>query len=163
MTNQDEAGTADAGFLNPAMAKSMYSICYYLAFGATYASEMAMEFMPADSMVLHGLRDGAEAAQNAWKRSHGSDQTAESEMDLPDPPAGATEKATAGPQERTPLGSKVDVTAPVHESAPTEEHAKAGARIQETLPRREGESTSEHLKRVMTEVGLEALMAEIVA
>jgi hypothetical protein len=147
MTNQDEASTADAGFLNPAMAKSMYSICYYLAFGATYASEMAMEFMPPDSMVMHGLRDGAEAAQNAWKRSHGSDQTAESEMDLPDPPAGAAEKASTGPQE----------------SAPTEEHAKAGARIQETLPRREGESTSEHLKRVMTEVGLEALMTEIVA
>jgi hypothetical protein len=163
MTNPDEAGTADAGFLNPAMAKSMYSICYYLAFGATYASEMAMEFMPPDSMVLHGLRDGAEAAQNAWKRSHGSDQTAESEMDLPDPPAGATEKASAGPQESAPAEGKVGVSASAHESAPAEEHANAGARIQENLPRREGESTSEHLKRVMTEIGLEALMTEIVA
>jgi hypothetical protein len=41
-----------------------------------------MEALPLDSIVRHGLRDGADAAHRAWARTHG-DEAAEAEMELP--------------------------------------------------------------------------------
>lgn len=70
--------------LDPTVSKGIYTLCYYLAFGSVYASHLAMEFIPENSVIRHGLRDGAQAARAAWARSHEEDDEAESEMELPD-------------------------------------------------------------------------------
>jgi hypothetical protein len=77
----DDAGLHPS--LKPAVSKGVYSLCYYVSFGAVYASRLAMEVIPPDSVVRHGLRDGAEAAREAWARTHEEDTVAESEMELP--------------------------------------------------------------------------------
>jgi hypothetical protein len=47
------------------LAKGTYSACYYLAFGVTYTSEMAMELFPEDSPIRFGFRDGSLAARES--------------------------------------------------------------------------------------------------
>jgi hypothetical protein len=64
------------------VSKGVYSLCYYLSFGAVYAGQLAIGVFPPDSIVRHGLRDGADAARRAWARSQ-RDEAAEAEMELP--------------------------------------------------------------------------------
>ena len=47
------------------VAKGTYVCCYYLAFATVYSACLAMEFVPEDSPIRHGFRDGAEAATAA--------------------------------------------------------------------------------------------------
>jgi hypothetical protein len=77
----DKGGGAPPGSNVP---RGVYNLCYYLAFGAVYASHLAMELVPADSIVRHGLRDGAESARNAWARPREEHDAAEREMALPE-------------------------------------------------------------------------------
>jgi hypothetical protein len=67
----------------PRKPGAAYSLCYYLAFGSVYASHLLMELVPADSVVRHGLRDGAEAARHELARSRAEQELAESEMAFP--------------------------------------------------------------------------------
>ncbi|HEY3824357.1 MAG TPA: hypothetical protein VGL82_07345 [Bryobacteraceae bacterium] len=83
-TGKKKPAHASAPSLDPTVSRGVYTICYYLAFGAVYGSCLAMEFIPPDSVIRHGLRDGAEAAREAWARSHEEDEVAESEMELPE-------------------------------------------------------------------------------
>ena len=78
------------------VSKGVYSLCYYLSFGAVYASILAMEVLPPDSIVRHGFRDGAEAARKARARAHDGDGIAESEMELPEEAAGLAEDVAEG-------------------------------------------------------------------
>ena len=86
MANSEQPDGLSGLFRGPAAAKSLYSLCYYVSFGAVYASCLALEMIPPDSIMRHGLRDGAEAARQAWAGTHEEDATAESEMELPDAP-----------------------------------------------------------------------------
>jgi hypothetical protein len=70
----------------PALARGVYSVCYYLAFGTVYAGHLAMEFVPADSVVRRAFHDGAEGARRALARAHEERATAEREMALPEEP-----------------------------------------------------------------------------
>lgn len=54
------------------VAKGVYVFCYYLSFGAVYTGELAMEIVPADSPIRHGLADGANAAREARRRGRHS-------------------------------------------------------------------------------------------
>jgi hypothetical protein len=68
------------------VAKSVYVCCYYLSFGAVYTGELAMEAVPADSPIRHGLADGARAAREARRHArHGQvllpDELAAEEID----------------------------------------------------------------------------------
>jgi hypothetical protein len=83
MANDTNSDLGRPASMKPAVSKGVYSFCYYVSFGAVYASHLAMEVLPPDSMVRHGLRDGAAAAREAWARAHEEDILAESEMELP--------------------------------------------------------------------------------
>jgi hypothetical protein len=65
------------------LSKGVYGCCYFLAYGAVYASHLAMEVLPPDSMIRHGLQDGASAARRARNLAREEDQIAEDEMELP--------------------------------------------------------------------------------
>lgn len=51
------------------ISKGTYVFCYYLAFAAVYSACLAMEFVPEDSPIRHGFRDGADAANAAHKKA----------------------------------------------------------------------------------------------
>lgn len=65
----------------PVVRRGVYSLCYYLAFCAVYAGELAMEALPGESVIREGLRDGAAAARRAYSRDE--DIIAAAEMELP--------------------------------------------------------------------------------
>lgn len=69
--------------IGPLVSKGVYHLCYYLSFGAVYAGEIAVGLLPAESVIRHGLRDGAEAAHHAWYAKREEHRTAEDEMALP--------------------------------------------------------------------------------
>lgn len=86
MTNPDD-GERDhevrSGTSAGSLSKGVYGCCYFLAYGAVYASHLAMEVLPPDSMIRHGLQDGAAAARRARNQAREEDQIAEDEMELP--------------------------------------------------------------------------------
>jgi hypothetical protein len=70
------------------LAKGTYSACYYLAFGVTYTSEMAMELFPENSPVRFGFRDGSLAAREsrAQKRQAKASPSAPAEHKVEEDP-----------------------------------------------------------------------------
>jgi len=51
-------------------SKTLYGVCYYAAFGVTFAALMIAKMIPTDSPVAHGLHDGAaEAAKQIEARA----------------------------------------------------------------------------------------------
>ena len=74
--------------LKRSLAKGTYSACYYLAFGVTYTSEMAMELLPSDSPIRFGFRDGSLAAREsrAQKRQAKASEPAASEQKVEEGP-----------------------------------------------------------------------------
>jgi hypothetical protein len=69
MGSVDAAAAAEKALpaVKQSISKGAYMLCYYLAFGAVYSAALAMEFVPQDSVIRHGFRDGAEAARTAHK------------------------------------------------------------------------------------------------
>jgi hypothetical protein len=49
-----------------AVSKGTYMFCYYMAFGAVYAAELAMSAVPEDSAIRSGFKDGAAAAADSY-------------------------------------------------------------------------------------------------
>jgi hypothetical protein len=49
-----------------AVSKGTYMFCYYMAFGAVYAAELAMSAVPEDSVIRSGFKDGAAAATDSY-------------------------------------------------------------------------------------------------
>src|SRR6476469_2094630 len=61
----EEVAAKTLPVMKRALAKGTYRLCYYLAFGATYTGEIALELFPEDSPVRYGFRDGNLAAREA--------------------------------------------------------------------------------------------------
>ena len=87
MTNRDDSERDDevrsGSPAGSGLSKGVYGCCYFLAYGAVYAGHLAMEVLPPDSMIRHGLQDGANAARLARSLAREEDQIAEDEMELP--------------------------------------------------------------------------------
>lgn len=69
---------------NPTKDDLVYQLCYQLAFGATYVGCVAMGLLPPDSMIRHGLQDGADAARRAHRSRGAEDEAAAAEMAVPE-------------------------------------------------------------------------------
>lgn len=87
MTDPFESERADnvrsVNSTGSALSKGVYGCCYFLAYGAVYAGHLAMEVLPSDSMIRHGLQDGAKAARRARSLAREEEEVAENEMALP--------------------------------------------------------------------------------
>jgi predicted NBD/HSP70 family sugar kinase len=60
-----EAAERTLPAVKQSVSKGTYMLCYYLSFGAVYTAELAMGFVPEDSVIRNGFKDGAAAAQEA--------------------------------------------------------------------------------------------------
>lgn len=60
----DRAQSAPQGPIN----QTIYSAAYYLAFGAAFPAYLALGFLPPNSALVRGLRDGTEAAKESARR-----------------------------------------------------------------------------------------------
>jgi hypothetical protein len=67
-----EDATEAASTVLPAIGKTLtntvYSGCYYLAFGVTFSALTVAKLLPVDTLVGRGLHDGAEAAKERISR-----------------------------------------------------------------------------------------------
>jgi hypothetical protein len=60
-----EAAERTLPAVKESVSKGTYMLCYYLSFGAVYTAELAMSFVPEDSVIRNGFKDGAAAAKEA--------------------------------------------------------------------------------------------------
>lgn len=84
MTDDETIDLPARPSIRPVLSRGVYGLCYCLAFGVVYAGRLASDVIPPDSMVGHGLRDGAGAAHRAWAQTAEEDEIARHEMALPD-------------------------------------------------------------------------------
>jgi len=64
-TDAIEAAERTLPAVKESVSKGTYMLCYYLSFGAVYTAELAMSFVPEDSVIRNGFKDGAAAAKEA--------------------------------------------------------------------------------------------------
>jgi hypothetical protein len=57
--------------------KGNYISCYYLAFGVVYGAKFAEGCLPLDSVIRYGLKDGGQAAREAYALRYSLDDTIE--------------------------------------------------------------------------------------
>jgi hypothetical protein len=60
-----EAAERTLPAVKKSVSKGTYMLCYYVSFAAVYTGELAMSAVPQDSVIRHGLKDGAAAAKEA--------------------------------------------------------------------------------------------------
>ena len=71
-TDARRAAKESIPIVRRSLAKTAYTLAYFVGFGATYSAAVVNELLPEDGFVRQGLRDGAEAA----RQTHAARQAA---------------------------------------------------------------------------------------
>lgn len=65
------------------IGKGTYIGCYYLAFGVVFGAKFAEGCLPLDSVIRCGLKDGAQAASEAYAHRYSFDEPMEAPQGTP--------------------------------------------------------------------------------